>query len=54
MQDKETLKLNKLEADSKRKNTIYRWILYSILGIFIILLFNTIICDDCNIIQNNA
>ena len=36
MQDKETLKLNKLEADSKRKNTIYRWILYSILGIFII------------------
>ena len=36
MQDKETLKLNKLEANSKRKNTIYRWILYSMLGIFVI------------------
>ena len=36
MQDKETLKLNKLEADSKRKNTIYRWILYFILGVFVI------------------
>ena len=36
MQDKETLKLNKLEANSKRKNTIYRWILYSLLGIFVI------------------
>ena len=36
MQDKETLKLNKLEVDSKRKNTIYRWILYSMLGIFVI------------------
>ena len=36
MQDKETLKLNKLEANSKRKNTIYRWILYFILGVFVI------------------
>jgi glucose/mannose transport system permease protein len=35
MQDKETLKLNKLEANSKRKNTIYRWILYFMLGIFV-------------------
>ncbi|MDA9222473.1 carbohydrate ABC transporter permease [Candidatus Pelagibacter sp.] len=36
MQDKETLKLNKLEVNSKRKNTIYRWILYFILGVFVI------------------
>ena len=36
MQDKETLKLNKLEADSRRKNTIYRWILYFILAVFVI------------------
>ena len=35
MQDKEALKLNKLEETSKRKNTIYRWILYSMLGIFV-------------------
>jgi len=35
MQDKETLNLNRLEANSKRKNIIYRWILYFILGIFV-------------------
>ena len=35
MQDKEKLNLNRLEANSKRKNIIYRWILYFILGIFV-------------------
>ena len=50
MQDKEKLNLNRLEANSKRKNIIYRWILYFILGIFVFYYLTPLVCNDCNII----
>ena len=34
--EKDNLKLIDLERSSKKKKTIYRWILFSILGIFAI------------------